>query len=229
MTPERNPVRQDTLTSLLGGRRGAADATIPLLVFIGAWLATGNNVGWGVVASLAAGLLIAVWRIWQKQKPRSVLLGLLGVCVAGALVLYTGRAEDILLPRILANAASAIVWAVSIVLRRPLLGLIVGALLGQKTSWRSDGALLRAYAAASWVWVATYLVRVAILTPMWVFGFVVAGGLAQVVLSWPLLIACLVVSGSVMKAALPQGHPGFRHPQTAGGGADRSHSGGSAG
>lgn len=207
-------MRQDTLVSLLGGRRGAADATIPLLVFIAVWFFTDHSVGWGVAASFVVGLAIAGWRWKQRDKPRSVLLGLLGVCVAGVLVLYTGRPEDILLPRILANAISALIWAISIVLRRPLLGLIIGALLGQKTTWRTDPALLRAYSAASWIWVATYLVRVAILTPMWLFGFVIAGGLAQALLSWPLLILCLVVSGWVLKAVLPAGHPGFRHPQT---------------
>jgi hypothetical protein len=183
-----------------------------LVVFIGVWLATGSSIAWGVSASLACGAAIAAWRLRQGTRPRAVLLGLLSVCVAGMIVLYTGRAADILLPRILANAASALVWAGSIAFRRPLLGLIVGAVLGQKTRWRQDPALLRAYSWASWVWVATYLVRVAILTPFWNSGEAVLGVVAQVLLSWPLLILCLVVSGTVLKAALPKGHPGIRHP-----------------
>jgi hypothetical protein len=209
-------VRQDTLVSLLGGRRGAFDATAPLVVFILTWLLTGRSIGWGATATLAAAALIALVRLRRGTRPRAVILGLLSACFAGIIVLYTGRAADILLPRILSNAASALVWAGSIVFRWPLLGVVAGALLGQKARWRADPALLRAYGAASWTWVAMYALRVAVLTPFWLSEHedfaVVGGGVAQVVLSWPLLILCLALSGAVIKAALPKGHPGLRHP-----------------
>jgi hypothetical protein len=209
-------VRQDTLVSLLGGKRGAFDATAPLVVFILTWILTGNSIAWAAGASLLSAGVIAVARLKQRTKPRAVILGLLSVAVACLIVLYTGRAQDILLPRIVSNAASALVWAGFIVFRRPLLGLIVGGLLGQKTRWRRDPDLMRAYSAASWVWVAMYTLRVAILTPFWNSDeerlAVVAGGIAQVALSWPLLVLCLIVSGWVIRAILPKDHPGIRHP-----------------
>jgi hypothetical protein len=186
------------------------------VVFVLTWLLTGNSIAWGVAASLVSATAIAIVRLRQRTKPRAVVLGLLSVCVAGIIVLYTGRPADILLPRILANAASALVWTVFIVFRRPLLGLIVGALLGQKTRWRQDPALLRAYSTASWIWVAMYTLRVLILTPFWLTdqqNLALLGGTATyILLSWPLLALCLAVSGWAIKATLPKGHPGIRHP-----------------
>jgi hypothetical protein len=209
-------VRQDTLVSLLGGKRGAFDATAPVVVFILTWMLSGYSIAWAAGASLLSAAVIAIVRLQQRKKPRAVVLGLLSVAVACLIVLYTGRAQDILLPRIVSNAASALVWAGFIVFRRPLLGLIVGGLLGQRTQWRLDPALLRAYSLASWIWVAMYTLRVAVLTPFWNSDSddfaVIGGGLAQVVLSWPLLVLCLVVSGWVIKATLPKDHPGLRHP-----------------
>ncbi|MDR7351669.1 membrane associated rhomboid family serine protease [Glycomyces algeriensis] len=179
-------------------------------------MVSGNSIAWAAGASLLSAGVIAFVRFKQRQKPRAVVLGLLSVAVACLIVLYTGRAQDILLPRIVSNAASALVWAGFIVFRRPLLGLIVGGLLGQKTRWRRDPHLLRAYSAASWVWVAMYALRVAILTPFWNSDeerlAVVAGGVAQVALSWPLLVLCLIASGWVIRAVLPDDHPGIRHP-----------------
>jgi hypothetical protein len=211
-------VRQDTLVSLLGGRRGAFDATAPLVVFILTWMLGNHAIAWAAGASLVAAAIIAAVRLRQRRKPRAVVLGLLSVSVACLIVLYTGRAQDILLPRIVSNAASALVWAGFIVFRRPLLGLIVGGLLGQKTRWRRDPDLMRAYSAASWAWVAMYLLRVAILTPFWNSDSddlaVIGGGVAQVLLSWPLLVLCLLVSGWVMRVVLPNDHPGIRHPVT---------------
>ena len=77
-------------------------------------------------------------------------------------------------------------------------------------AWRQDPALLRAYSLASWVWVAQYLVRIAVFTPLWAAGAVVGLGVARVALSWPLVAACLAVSGAVLVRVLPADHPGLR-------------------
>jgi hypothetical protein len=114
--------------------------------------------------------------------------------------------------QIFSNAASALAWAVSIVLRWPLLGVVVGTVLGQKTRWRRDPALLRAYSRASWIWVGQYLTRLAVFIPLWAAGMVTALGVARVSLTWPLIAACLAVSWWVLRRSLPEGHPGLRHP-----------------
>jgi hypothetical protein len=68
---------------------------------------------------------------------------------------------------------------VSIALRLPLLGLAVVTVLGQRAAWRRDPALLRVYCQANWVWVAQYVVRIAVLVPLWAAGHVVALGAAR--------------------------------------------------
>ncbi|GAB1690674.1 DUF3159 domain-containing protein [Krasilnikovia sp. M28-CT-15] len=205
----------ESLAGLLGGRRAALDATVPPAVFVVGWLAAGRSVGIGAVAAIAAALGVAAWRLRRGHRPRAVLVGLLGVCVAALVALRTGRAEDFFLLQLLSNAASALVWALSIVVRWPLLGLVVGAVLGQRTRWRRDPALLRAYARGSWVWVAQYAVRVAVFLPLYATGQVVALGVARVALTWPLVASCLAASWWVIRRSLPPGHPGLRHPQPA--------------
>ena len=116
------------------------------------------------------------------------------------------------LPQLLSNAASALAWAVSIVVRWPLLGLVVGTALGQRTRWRRDPHLLRGYQRASWVWVGQYLVRLAVFLPLFAADAVVALGVARTVLTWPLVAACVALSWPVLRTALPPGHPGIRHP-----------------
>jgi hypothetical protein len=91
---------------------------------------------------------------------------------------------------------------------------VVGAVLGQKTRWRRDPALLRAYGRGSWVWVLQYVVRLAVFLPLYAAGQVVALGVARVALTWPLVAACLAVSWWVIRRNLPADHPGLRHPVT---------------
>ncbi|MET8153621.1 DUF3159 domain-containing protein [Actinoplanes sp. NPDC049668] len=205
----------ESLADLLGGRRAALDATVPPVIFVVAWFAGDRSIWVGAGAAVLAALAVAAWRLREGGKPRAVLIGLLGVCVAALIALRTGRAEDFFLLQIVTNAASALAWAVSIVIRWPLLGVIVGAVLGQKTRWRRDPALLRAYCRGSWVWVGQYLVRLAVFVPLWAAHAVVALGVARGALTWPLVAGCLALSWWVIRRSLPAGHPGLRHPRSA--------------
>ncbi|MET8756311.1 DUF3159 domain-containing protein [Lentzea sp. NPDC004782] len=206
-------VRQESLASLLGGRGGALDASLPPLAFVAGWLLWSHSVGAGAVAAVLCGVVIGVVRFVRGEKPRAVVLSVLLVVAASLVALYTGRVEDFFLIQLLSNVASALAWAGSIAVRWPLLGVVVGTLLGQKTRWRRDPALLRAYSVASWAWVGQYVLRVAVFTPLWLDAqiFWLAG--LRVMLSWPLQIVCVLVSGWLLRQALPAGHPGFRHPQ----------------
>ncbi|MFI5897430.1 DUF3159 domain-containing protein [Actinoplanes sp. NPDC051513] len=202
----------ESLAQLLNGRRAAVDATLPAAGFVVGWLAAGQSIWAGAAVAVACAIGVSAWRLRAGEKPRAVLIGLLGVCVAALIALRTGRAEDFFLLQLFTNAASALAWAVSIVIRWPLLGLVVGGVLGQRTRWRRDPALLRAYAMGSWVWVLQYVVRVAVFLPLYAAGQVVALGVARVALTWPLVAACLAVSWWVIRRTIPADHPGLRHP-----------------
>ncbi|HEX6404208.1 MAG TPA: DUF3159 domain-containing protein [Pseudonocardiaceae bacterium] len=199
-----------TLAALLGGRRSALDATAPVIAFVVGWLASGHSLVWGAGAALTTGAAVAVLRWRRGDRPLAALLGLLGVSVAALVALYTGRAADFFLAQLLSNMVSALVWALSVLVRWPLLGVLVGGALGQRTSWRHDPALLRAYCLASWVWVGQYLIRIAVFTPLWAVSAVVALGVARLVLSWPLVAACVGLSATVLVRVLPADHPGLR-------------------
>ncbi|MBG6139572.1 DUF3159 domain-containing protein [Longispora fulva] len=207
MSTNRQP---ESLATLLGGRTAAIDATMPPVAFGIGWFLADKSIAVGAGAALAVSVLIGAWRLLRGAKPRAVLIGALAVCVSALIALRTGDAEDFFLPRILTNLVSLLGWAISIVVRWPFLGVIVGAVLGQKTRWRRDPALLRAYSRASWVWVGQYLFRLVVFIPLWLAGQTGALTVAQIVLTWPLVAACLAVSWWVLRRSLPADHPGLR-------------------
>ncbi|MGH3612890.1 MAG: DUF3159 domain-containing protein [Pseudonocardia sp.] len=220
MAPGSEPpprVAEPSLREILGGRGGALDASVPVIVFVLGWSVAetaGANqaVAWGAGAAVLGAVAVGAVRLATGRRPRAVLLGLLGVAVAASVALYTGRAVDFFLVQMAGNAASALLWAVSIVVRWPLLGLVVGIALGQRTRWRRDPHLLRGYQRASWVWVMQYVLRLAVFIPLYLAGAVVALGIARVALTGPLIIACVALSWPVLRSALPPGHGGARHP-----------------
>ncbi|MBM7771522.1 hypothetical protein JOD54_001726 [Actinokineospora baliensis] len=203
----------DSLSDLLGGRRGALDATVPPLAFAVVWLLT-DTIGWATVAALAAAGVVAGVRLARGGRVTAVVGSMAAVVVGALVVLYTGRAEDFFLIQLLSNIASALAWAVSILIRWPLLGVVVGVLLGQRFRWRRDPALVRAYGRASWVWVLLqYTLRTAVFGALWWLGDVAALAVARVALSWPLVALVIAVSAAVLRKSLPDDHPGLRHPR----------------
>jgi hypothetical protein len=204
----------DTLADLLGGRRGAVDATVPPLAFLLGWLLTDHHIGWGAGVAVAAASALCAYRLITGAKITAALGGLAAIIAAALVVLYTGRAEDFFLLRLLVNIASGLAWALSILIRWPLLGVVVGAILGQKARWRRDPDLLRAYGRASWVWVfGQYGIRALVFGALWLSGNALALGIAQVALSWPLVGVVVAASAVVLRRSLPDGHPGLRHPR----------------
>jgi hypothetical protein len=105
-----------------------------------------------------------------------------------------------------------LLWVTSITIRWPLLGVTVGLILRQRTRWRHDPDLLRGYARASWVWVAQYVLRLALFIPLYLADQVVALGITRA-LTWVPTVLCIALSWPAMRTALPKDHPGVRYPR----------------
>ncbi|MCP2164755.1 DUF3159 domain-containing protein [Goodfellowiella coeruleoviolacea] len=204
---------EETLAQLLGGRGGALDATLPPVAFVVGWALPGNSIPLGAAAAIAVGLVVGVIRLLRRDRPRAVVVSVALVVIAALVAMHTGRAADFFLLQILSNVASALAWAASIVVRWPLLGVVVGLVLGQKFRWRRDPDLLRAYGVASWAWVGQYVLRIVVYGALYLADQVLALGIARVALSWPLQVVCLAVSWWMLRRVLPADHPGLRHPR----------------
>ncbi|GAA1941147.1 DUF3159 domain-containing protein [Amycolatopsis minnesotensis] len=204
-TPSR-----ESLASVLGGRKGAVDASLPPVGFVVGWLAAGQSIAWGAWAAIGVAVVVGAIRLVRGDRARAVVVSLAAVIAAALVALHTGRAQDFFLIQVLSNVASALLWAASAAIRWPLLGVVVGLLLGQKTRWRKDPALLRAYSIATLVWSCQYVLRVLVYVPLWWTGQLVALGVARTVLTWPLQALTIAVSGWVLYRVLPADHPGLR-------------------
>lgn len=219
--PGRPEEPGSSLTELLGGRTGIVDAAGPAIAFVAGWGLAGAGssaaaIWWGAGAALLAGAVLGVYRWVGGKRPAAVVLGLLGVIVAAMIALRTGRAADFFVLQIASNAASALAWTLSILVRWPLLGVVVGLMLGQRFRWRADPDLSRGYRRASWLWVGQYLVRLAVFVPLYRADQVFALGIARA-LTWVPVLACVALSWPLVRSALPVGHRGIRHPRRADG------------
>jgi hypothetical protein len=207
-TPTGRDDDRESLLHLLGGPRGAVEGAAPSVTFAVAYAVAGATLAPALLAALTVAAAVAGVRLVRRESLRQVLGGLAAVLLAAGVAARTGQPEDYFLPSLLANLAAALIWATSIVVGWPLLGVIVGAAVGQRTRWRSDPSLVLAFSRASWIWAASFVVRAAVMTPLYLAGQVLALGVVKVALGWPLVLAVIWASWVVIRRTLPEGHPG---------------------
>jgi hypothetical protein len=129
--------------------------------------------------------------------------GLGGLALSAYVVSKTGKAEDFFLPGLLANAAYALAYATSILVRWPLLGVIVAALRGQGMDWRRDPDQMRAFSRASWVWVALFSLRLAVQLPLYLASALTALGVARIAMGIPLFAVGIWLSWLILRPRVP--------------------------
>lgn len=178
------------LTKALGGARGVVEAAIPTIGFTVSWIVTKElKVSLGIGAGLAVALLVV--RVAQKSTVQFVLNSIFGIAIAALFALRSGKAEDAFLPGILYNAGYAAVMLLSIAVRWPLVGFIIGSVTGDPTAWHRDREIVRLCSRLTWLLLIPCLIRVAVQYPLYVAGHVAWLGAAKVVMGWPLQVAAL--------------------------------------
>jgi hypothetical protein len=104
----------------------------------------------------------------------------------------------VFLPGILLNAGLAVVFAVSMVARWPVVGFIVGAVAEQPTQWREDRAVLTLSQKLTGLLLAGYVIRVAVQLPLYLAGNTTVLAVAKLVVGWPLLVLGVFVAGAML-------------------------------
>ena len=203
---------QHPLNQLLGGWYGVVETAAPPVLFVGAYLLTGRNLTIAVIVGIAVGILLAAIRLARKERPGRVLGALLVVVLGAIFAARTGNAADFFWPRVLANVLSALAFAFSIAIRWPLLGVIVGPMLGTRMRWRNDPVLLKAYSRATWWWVLLSVIRGAIQIPL-ILNDQLVWLAAVSVLFYVLVVLTVAASWWTIKRTIGSDHPGIRHPQ----------------
>lgn len=170
----------------MGGPQGIADSSLPGLLFVAVYSLSGQDLELSAIAAVGLGAIIGVFRLIRGESVRFAVAGFFGVAIAGFIATRTGRAEDFFLPGLLFNAAYALAYAFSIVIGWPLMGVLVGPLIGEKMKWRQDPVQVRLFNRMSWIWVALFSTRLAVQLPFYLTGSLVALGIARTAMGLPL-------------------------------------------
>lgn len=195
----RGPMPPSSIHEAVGGPLGMVESALPAAAYVIAYSIARLDETTCAIIAVAIGALLALGRLARRETVQFAVSGLFGVALAAFIVSRTGRAEDFFLPGLLANAAYASAYLISILVRYPLLGILLGYISGQGMKWREDPIQLRAFTRASWIWVGLFLGRLAVQLPLYLAGAVVALGVARTAMGLPLFALGIWLSYLVLR------------------------------
>ncbi|HET8756119.1 MAG TPA: DUF3159 domain-containing protein [Solirubrobacteraceae bacterium] len=143
------------------------------------------------IAALAIAGVMALYRAIRRHPLANAIGGVLGTGLCVFIALRTGSASGYFVPRALQNAGLALAFLLSILVKRPLVGLIAAPLYHIPGGWREDPRIRRPFAEASLAWVLLFGVRATVYTVLIAAGKEGALAGAVVVLGWPAFLGTL--------------------------------------
>lgn len=176
----------------LGGLSGLVYSTLPVLLFVPV-----NSI-WGLTAAIWAALAVAtgilVMRLLQRTPIQPAISGFFGVALCAFIAYRTGDAKGYFLFGIYASLVYGGAFVLSILVRRPLVGVIWGMLNGQGSRWRSHPRAVRAYDVATVAWALVFAGRYLVQNHLYDSdrtGWLAA---ARIGMGWPLTALALLVT-----------------------------------
>jgi len=160
----RSELRETYRTQLvagIGGWTGTAITAIPPVVFVIVNAFSGLRAA--IIAAVASAAVLAGYRLLRRQPVQQALSGLFAVAIAALIAARTGQARGYFLLGIWASFAYAVPFLISLLVRRPLVGLLWEFLDpspdGDGAAWYRRRILLRAYDLATLAGTLIFLAR----------------------------------------------------------------------
>lgn len=181
---------KDKVVAALGGKNGIIDSTLPSLLFL-LYFNISHSLSAAAISAVLCALVLAVFRLIRKDTLKHALIGLVGVIFCGFFAWKTGSAKNYFAPSLWKNSGFAFFYLVANLIKWPIIGVILGPVLGENLEWRKDPARLRVYTRAGWVWVALFVIRLIVQLPLYHLGYLNALGIANIFLGLPLYLLTL--------------------------------------
>ncbi|MDF0531306.1 DUF3159 domain-containing protein [Tsukamurella sp. 8F] len=229
MTEENGPEPplKDQVLAQMGGWQGLVYSTLPVAAFVPANAIGG--LGWGAGVALGVAAVILVVRLVTRSSVQPAVSGFFGVGICVVIAFAIGSAKGYYLYGIVTQAVLAVAFLVSVIVRRPLVGVLwnmleIGGKRHTDRDWRAVPRERRAYDALTILWTLVFAVRFVVQGLLYQSDRTGWLGIARIVMGWPMFGVCLLVTYAVARQLTGAGS-GASGPGDSGAGSGASGSG----
>ena len=191
---------KELLNKAIGGWRGLIDSALPSMLFIVIFVFQ-KDLNTALVAALILGVVLLVIRALERNSLVQVLSGFVGLSISVFLTWRTKDASNFFLTGIITNAAYGFALLVSVLIKKPLIGFLVGSLVGDTSGWLKYPLLVRAYSIVTWIWVGVFSLRLLVQVPLYLDGNIAVLGSVKIFMGWPLYLFSVWLTYQIVQTA----------------------------
>jgi hypothetical protein len=193
---------RESLMTSVGGWLGIIQSSIPAALFVLVFALSKNTVA-AVVVSLGVASGFVVLQLVTRKPITQAIAGALGIGLSAYLTLRDGgHPADYFIQGFFTNIAYGLVLAISILVRWPLIGFLVGLFRSEPLAWRLDKKLLRRADLSTTLFVALFSLRLAVQLPLYFANQIEALGIARVAMGVPLYALCIWLSWLLLRSSI---------------------------
>ena len=193
---------KETVINALGGKKGLIDSGLPSVIFLIIFNIK-HDLQLAIWAAILVSLVLTILRLAKKDTIQHSISGIVGVLICAYFANRSGQASDFYIPKLLTNLGYGSAYLIGNILGWPILGLVLGPLLGENFEWRNNPVRKKMYIRASWIWVGMFFSRIAIQYPIYRSGNVTLLGSVNLAMGYPLFFAAAYGSWRIIKSVPP--------------------------
>ena len=194
-----NRTSPERLLAQFGGVSGVIYSSLPVVTFVVASSLFGLLPAVG--SALAVAALVLLWRLIRRESTHPAFSGFIGVAVCALIAYLVGESKGYFLLGIWMSLLWAVVFAVSVLIRRPLAGYVWSWASGRDRSWRGVPRAVYAFDIASLGWLLVFGARFVVQRHLYDADQTGWLGVARIAMGWPLTAMAAVATYAAIKVA----------------------------
>ncbi|WP_082949891.1 DUF3159 domain-containing protein [Mycobacterium sp. ACS4331] len=183
----------------MGGVSGLIYSSLPVLVFVPVSTLAGLKPA--VISALAVAAVILVWRLVRRESTQPAVSGFIGVGVCALIAYLMGESKGYFLLGIWTSLFWAVVFGLSVLVRRPIVGYVWGWVNGHGAGWRQVRAAVRVFDIATLTWVLVFASRFVVQHHLYDADQTGWLGVTRIAMGWPLTATAALVTYLAIKSA----------------------------
>lgn len=197
--PGKRSSKAHAVLDQMGGVSGLIYSSLPVLAFVPVSQFFGLTAA--VYSALGIAAVILVWRLVRRESTQPAISGFIGVGVCAGIAYFMGESKGYFLLGIWSSLIWASVFALSVLIRRPVVGYVWGWVNDHDRDWRSVRKAVRAFDVATMVWVFVFASRFVVQHHLYDADQTGLLGVARISMGWPLTAVAALVTYLAIRAA----------------------------
>lgn len=200
--PETEPGKQTKAHAVLdqmGGISGLIYSSLPVVAFVPVSSAFGLVPA--IISALAVAALILAWRLIRRDSIQPAISGFFGVGVCALIAYFVGESKGYFLLGIWTSLLWAVVFTLSVLIRRPVVGYLWGWVNSHDRGWRDVRRAVLAFDVATMFWVGVFASRFIVQHHLYDADQTEWLGVARIAMGWPLTAVAALVTYLAIRVA----------------------------